>query len=185
MKLSAYKFAIPRFQAYSHGQLFDFFKDKAIPDYTEHKVIFAASERFILVRTAHLAKGIPAKEDVVELKHKVKGHVLLASLVQKRFYKDDGTSDQRYVNMLNEPEWFNSHITNLLEKAGLKNIKYEFVTTPPVYAVQKFKRSAIPTVDVSFTAEIDNPELLEKAWINGIGRLKTYGFGMLRIEAND
>lgn len=186
MKLLAYTFALPRKQAYAHGQLFQFLKDKGIPDYNQgHKLIFVASESFILIRAAHLADGIPAKEEVVELKNKVKGQVLLASLVQKRFFKEGESSQQKHINMLEHPEWFNEHILNLFKKSGLKNIKYDYVVSTPVYAVQKFKRCSIPTVIVDFTAEIENPDLLNAAWLNGIGRQKTYGLGMLRIKADD
>lgn len=184
LKLSAYKFAINRNSPDAHGQLFQFFKDKNIVDFTENKLVFIASESFILVRCSKEIVGIPSVNEVVELNDKIKGNVLLSTLVQKRFYSN-GSSTQKYVNLSENKTWLNEHITNLLEKAGLKNIKFTYSRSSGVLALQKIRKTLLPVIDVEFEADIENASLLEKSWLNGIGRQKTYGLGMLRVMRND
>jgi CRISPR/Cas system endoribonuclease Cas6 (RAMP superfamily) len=40
----------------------------------------------------------------------------------------------------------------------------------------------VQTRDISFSATVGDLELFKTAWLNGIGRDKTYGFGMIRLD---
>ncbi len=40
----------------------------------------------------------------------------------------------------------------------------------------------VQTIDISFSATVGDLELFKTAWLNGIGRDKTYGFGMIRLD---
>lgn len=181
--LTAYNFAMLRTEDDTHGQIFNTFKKLRLKDFTKHKLIFVALADHILIRTAHHVDGIPMKTEEIKIGNTVQGAVLTASLVEKSLQTEDGLWAKQYVDLLGDPKWLHEHITALFERAGLADIEYKYSVQDSILVVQKRNRTRLPVIEIAFTARVADFEKLQFAWLNGIGRKKTYGLGMLRIAS--
>lgn len=70
--------------------------------------------------------------------------------------------------------------SEILAKKGFKNIQIIEKNNGPL--VEILNKVTVPTIEIKFKAKVENLELFHHAWINGIGRDKKCGFGMLRAE---
>lgn len=88
-----------------------------------------------------------------------------------------GNEGKRRMNLtVDEAKMFT---TKALEKAGVKNIEYLSCSPAPLLKISSID---VQTVDLEFSCDLVDPILFNQHWLNGIGRDKVYGFGMIRIE---
>lgn len=70
-------------------------------------------------------------------------------------------------------------ITTALLNKGLSDLEITDYTSGPQINIMNF---TVDTIDIAFTAKATDLELFQTAWLHGVGRDKTYGFGMIRLD---
>lgn len=201
MILKAYHFYIPKRDNDLHGTLFATLTLAGVVDFVPHnpnriKVQLATDGFNIICRASKQPNHpIASKEYVLDVNtgDTVRGIVTLSSYKQCAFTAEETEAFKRKHNrmpksseshpykMLNEEEFCELY-TRLLANAGL-DVTRHIVNPNPVGAFKMAKASKFfKALDVSFEAKVTDLEKLEFAWLNGIGRAKTYGFGMIRIQ---
>ena len=89
-------------------------------------------------------------------------------------------SNENHRNIRMTDDQVNEYIPTLFEKAGLSDVEFKISASPLSYQAMSKRKKNFKTMDISFTAKITDLEAFEHAWFNGIGQVKTYGFGMIR-----
>ena len=89
-------------------------------------------------------------------------------------------TNENHKNIRMTDDQVNEYIPTLFEKAGLSDIEIKISESPLSYQAMSKRKKNFKTMDISFTAKIVDIEAFEYAWFNGIGQIKTYGFGMIR-----
>lgn len=89
-------------------------------------------------------------------------------------------SGENHRNIRMTDEQVLEYIPQLFAKAGLEIEDFNISNSPLNYQAMSKRKKNIKTMDISFTATVTDVLAFEEAWINGIGQLKTYGFGMIR-----
>lgn len=190
-------FALRKHDYDIHSTVFNLFKALKIKDFTPNHpetkpIIFHVNGDHIICRTNAQVAGIPVKEEHFDVTSGdfIEGTVTLPRDVPKLtmtkdqfddFLKKNGrkpkyTESHKYTRLTDEqlPEY----ALNILVKAGLEIQEIKF--SDGAYHLISGRGKSLKAVDVHFKAQIKDFPLFEQAWFNGIGRNKTYGFGMLR-----
>lgn len=201
MILKAYNFFIPKRNNDLHGTLFSTLTLAGVKDFVpenpNRSKVQLATDGFNIICRASTQPNHPiaSREEVLEVNagDTVRGIVTLSSYKQCAFTKEETEEFKRKHNrmptsteshpykMLNDDE-FRDLYTKLLANAGLE-ITRHVVNPNPVGAFKMAKaKKFFKALDVAFEAKVTDLEKLEFVWFNGIGRVKTYGFGMIRIQ---
>lgn len=201
MILKAYNFFIPKRDNDLHGTLFSTLTLAGVKDFVptnpnRSKVQLATDGLNIICRASKEPNfPILSKPEVlnIECGNTVRGLVTLSNYKQCCFTADETakfkakhnrlpTSTEAHpYKILNDQEFENLY-THLLERAGLK-ISRHVVNQNPAGVLKMAKvKKVFKALDVAFEADVTDLEKLEFAWHNGIGRAKTFGFGMIRIQ---
>lgn len=196
--MKSYIFALRKQDYDLHSTVFSLFKALNIRDFTPNHpdkktILFYANKQFIICRTNGQIDGIPLKEEFCDFKKNemITGSITLPrdtpksimtkaqfdAYVEKHGRKPKYSQQVKYHRLLDEeiPEY----ATRLLNTAGLEIQQLKF-NDGSDFAVSG-RNKAIRSVDIHFDAKIVDIDAFKNAWFNGIGRNKTYGFGMLRV----
>ena len=68
-----------------------------------------------------------------------------------------------------------------LSKKGLTNVNILSYRSGPRLNIMKID---VETMDIEFSGTVHDLREFESAWLYGIGRDKTYGFGMIRLQGS-
>lgn len=197
--------AIPYIDSDVHGAVFrtlaaakirDFFPDNP----NRKSIVFAPFNEYIIIRSSGDVPKASAKKVTLDV---VSGDSITGSVTLSRdlqimrskeermaFEKKHGrraknAENHEYIKL--EGERLDNYLTKLFTKAGLSDFEYKEGVSTRKHHLAKRGDTAKPleTMEISFTAKIVDLEAFEHAWLNGIGRYKTYGFGMLRVSKDD
>lgn len=180
-----------------HSTVFNLLKSLNIKDFTPNHtdskpLLFHVNGQYIICRTSAEVAGIPLTEQVLEVDvgDLLEGTVTLPRDTPK-ITMDKQQFDEFVKNKGRKPKYAESHkytrltddeipkyATKLLEKAGLDIQELKF--TDGGYHLISGRGKSIKSVDIHFTVKVHDLAQFEQAWFNGIGRNKTYGFGMIR-----
>ena len=89
-------------------------------------------------------------------------------------------SGENHKNIRMTDEQVTEYIPELFKKAGLNADVFKISDSPLNYQAMSKRKKNFKTMDISFVATVTDIEAFEQAWFNGIGQVKTYGFGMIR-----
>lgn len=201
MILNAFNFFIPKRDNDIHGTLFSTLtlagsKD-FLPNNQEGNKVQLATDGFnIICRSTLKPSGIiKVIEEKIEVEEGsiIQGVVTLSNYKQCAFTKAEmesfiathnrkpRSSESHPYRFLNDEE-FTEYFISLFAKNGMELIRH-FSNPNPVGTFKMAKaKKYFRANDVSFQAKITDLELFKNAWFNGIGRAKTYGFGLIRAQ---
>lgn len=206
MKITAYNLMLSNTKKKRdlHNTLFQaletFNNTDFIPGNPENnKIIFAHSKGQIHTRSKVKPTNLPSAEEIIdiEIDKKITAKVTLSNYKQcafssaeiQNFVDKNGRlpkySESHAYKTLNTNE-FETYVIYLLTRAGLKDISLKQIRRHPLSSFLFEKRNiSFPAYDVYFTASIQELDAFQNAWLNGIGRAKTYGFGMIQLLSED
>lgn len=201
--MQAYLIFLPQQGNDLHGTLFNAFRHFGIkdflPDNPDRKsIVFHTNGKHIIARANAPLKNnqIPFVEETLDVKEgdTIRGIVTLSRdrqiMIPKEerlaFIKNNGrlpktNENHKYIRMTDDD--LNEYIPGLLAKAGLVEIKFKATNSPLNYQLMSKRKKSFKTVDINFEAKVADLTIFEHAWLNGIGKTKTYGFGMIRAVA--
>lgn len=199
--LIAHEFIVPADGPDLHGKLFNTLKNANINEFSPNskdskKVIFHCEQNFLFCQTAQKpTSNIPTRLKTlsVNTNSAIKGWVTLSNYrscgrtpQESQAYLDKhgqlpkGSASKIY-RLLND-EQFEDMYTRLFKQNGIV-LTGSSKTRHPLNAFDLSKASKqLNAWEVYFEGFIENLDLFEHAWHNGVGRTKTYGFGKLRVE---
>lgn len=200
-----YHMAIPYVDSDVHGAVFRTMASANIRDFlpdnpNRKSIVFAPFNEYIIIRSSgDIPKALAKKVTLdVTCGDSITGSVTLSRNLQVMRSKEERMAFEKqhgrkaknaenhdYIRL--EGERLDNYLSKLFTKAGLSDFEYkEGVSTRKEHAIKRSNISKpLETMEISFTAKIVDLEAFENAWLNGIGRYKTYGFGMLRVSKND
>lgn len=176
-----------------HSYLFvQLFSKNKVNCFQKKKVIYFTNGDYIFIRTQVSDEYISMAVETAKicLSKKIVAKVMVAlnrsvalNIAEIEEYRNKnnclptGKHGKRRMNLsVDEAKMFT---TKALENAGVQNIDYLSNTSGPRLKICGFD---VDTVDLEFSCDLVDPELFKEAWLNGIGRDKIYGFGMIRID---
>lgn len=195
--MKGYIFALKKHDYDLHTTVFNLMKAYKIkhftPEHPETKpLVFHLNGEYIICRTTSKVDPIPVQvqELEVEKNEVIEGTVTLPrdipklvmnkaqfeEFIQKKGRKPKYSETHKYMRLTDEelPDYANK----LLQKSGLDVLEMKFSDNG--YRLISGRNKSLKAVDVHFKATIQDITQFEQAWFNGIGRNKTYGFGMIR-----
>jgi len=95
--------------------------------------------------------------------------------------KPDSRKKTTIVQSAPYDDWF----AKTMLRAGLKVARFTFSDQPKKVAQKGKSMIFLPSSRFTFTAEIVDLSLFKKAWIEGIGAKRGYGFGMMEIVKDE
>lgn len=195
--MKGYIFALKKHDYDLHSTVFNLLKANGIKNFTPEyhntqPIVFHVDGQYIICRTTSAVEKIPVQVQELDITDNdvIKGIVTLPrdlpkllmdknqfdEFIEKNGRKPKYSESHKYVRLADEelPEYANK----LLQKSGL--IVDEMKFTDNGYRLISGRNKSLKAVDVHFKATVQDLTLFEKAWFGGIGRNKTYGFGMIR-----
>ena len=183
-----------------HMTLFKAFERLGINDFApgnpnKKPIIFHTDGKYIIARTDKpLENGmVPMRSETLDASHGciISGVVTLSRERKVMTPKEERLAfiekhqrlpktNENHVNIRMTDEQVNDYIPTLFERAGLAIEEFKISESPLSYQVMSKRRKSLKTMDINFRAKVEDLEAFEDAWINGIGQVKTYGFGMIR-----
>lgn len=168
------------------------FRRNKVETFSSAKVIFYTDGKHIYLRTCVSDSKIPMAQENIELEHgqKITGKIMVPLNRECSFNRQE---IEEYIAEHGAPPKGNSgkkrknltaieasdFIQNALSCKGLVNVSvFEKHDGPQL----RILNIPVKTIDLSFSANVEDLELFKTAWLNGIGRDKTYGFGMIRLD---
>lgn len=198
--MQAYLMFLPQQSNDLHMTLFKAFERAGIQDFApdnpqRKSIVFHTNGKYIIARTREVLDGSPIPMAVETLDavngSEIRGIVTLsrerkimtskeerAAFIEK--HNRQPKTNENHINIRMTDEDVNAYIPGLFEKAGLSDVVFKISSSPLSYQAMSKRRKNLKTMDISFTAKITDLEAFEQAWFNGIGQVKTYGFGMIR-----
>lgn len=155
---------------------------------SERKVQFVELDDYIFARLNCKPNTLHYKESSFELKplDQVEIVVNFPAVYERRrsFKKNElgeyGVLPRKYLSDIEKLEY----ATRMLSTTGIEFDKVEFTENEnrTIYFRKNRQTLTLLSYEVRVIATVTDPQLLLTAYQNGIGRRKTWGFGMLRIE---
>lgn len=198
--MHAYLISFPLQGRDLHMTLFKAFERLGVKDFlpsnpSKKSVIFHTNGRFIIARVKSPLEGaISVSKETLNATQgsTISGLVTLSRdqskmfspEQQKEFIAKHGRlpkSSENHFNIRMTNEQVKDYITSLFERSGMSLIDFKISDSPLAYQMMSKRKKVFKTMDISFHATITDIAAFEHAWLNGIGQLKTYGFGMLRV----
>ncbi|WP_436659651.1 hypothetical protein [Acinetobacter sp. P1(2025)] len=198
--LVANLFAIRKTSSDLHTKVFDTLRNAGIAEFSKEggqKIIFASKEERIVARVACELPSVKTIREELDVAKgsRIKFLLTLPTEVVRAYPSERNREFMRLNNRM--PSYRESHTTvfyeadspeykeyvlGLLGRNGLTDISIDsLLYHAPVYVSKKNR--VVHCCDVVATATISDFEVFSTAWFNGVGRLKTYGFGMIRAVA--
>ena len=166
------------------------------PDNPQRKnIVFHTNGKHIIARTSSVLDGnpIPMSKETLDVVNGSEIQAIVTLSRDRRImtskeereafikkHKRLPKSNENHINIRMTDDDVNAYIPTLLEKAGLSDVVFKISDSPLSYQDMSKRRKSFKTMDISFTAKVTDLEAFEQAWLNGIGQVKTYGFGMIR-----
>ncbi len=155
---------------------------------SERKVQFVELDDYIFARLNCKPNTLHYKESNFELKHLDQVEIVVnfpAVYERRRSFKKNEAGEyevlpRKYLSDIEKLEY----ATRMLSTTGIEFDKVEFTENEnrTIYFRKNRQTLTLLSYEVRVTATVTDPQLLLTAYQNGIGRRKTWGFGMLRIE---
>lgn len=191
---------LPQQNSDLHSTLFNMLRQLGIKDFLPNnvdrkRIVFHSNGKFIVARLSEPLDQavVPLIEENLDVQNSdhITAIVTLnrdrqimispeeRKLFQERFNRLPKSSEShKYIRMTDDD--LIEYVPKLLEKAGLKVGELKITESPLPKITMKKRGFYYKPVDISFSAEIIDITAFSKAWYEGIGRTKTYGFGMIR-----
>lgn len=198
--MKAALFMLPQQNNDLHSTLFNTLRELGIKDFLpsnpdRKRIVFYSNGKFIVARFSSPVEQsqIPVIEETLDVKQGSQitaivtlnrdRQILIPKEEREAFIAAKGrlpksSENHKYIRMTDED--LAEYAPALLGKAGLKIIELKIAPSPITKILMKKHGLYYKPVDVSFKAEITDIEAFTKAWYEGVGRTKTYGFGMIR-----
>lgn len=166
-------------------------KKNKVNTFLSTKVIFFTNGTHICLRTTATDEHIPMSTETFNLSlgQKITGKVMIPlnrecgfSSQEIEEYKEihgeapKGNKGKKRKNLTVEEA--TQFTLTALEKKGLSQVSFTKSEPGPELQILKFK---VDTVDLEFTAVVEDLIEFEQGWLHGVGRDKTFGFGMIRL----
>lgn len=201
MILNAYNFFMPKRDNDIHGTLFTTLtmagsKD-FLPNNPEGNKVQLATDGFNIICRSKLKPSGKFKsiEETIEFDEGsvIRGIVTLSNYKSCAFTKADlesfiaqhnrkpKYSETHPYRFLNDEE-FTEYYVKLFEKNGMHITRHFSAPNPAGSLKMEKAKKYLRANDITFEAKILDVELFKNAWLNGIGRSKTYGFGLIRAQ---
>lgn len=155
---------------------------------SERKVQFVELDDYIFARLNCKPNTLHYKESNFELKHLDQVEIVVnfpAVYERRRSFKKNEAGEyevlpRKYLSDIEKLEY----ATRMLSTTGIEFDQVEFTENEnrTIYFRKNRQTLTLLSYEVRVTATVTDPQLLLTAYQNGIGRRKTWGFGMLRIE---
>lgn len=155
---------------------------------SERKVQFVELDDYIFARLNCKPNTLHYKESSFELKPLDKVEIVVnfpAVYERRRSLKKNDLGEyevlpRKYLSDIEKLEY----ATRMLSTAGIEfdNVEFTENENRTIYFRKNRKTLTLLSYEVRVTATVTDPQLLLTAYQNGIGRRKTWGFGMLRIQ---
>lgn len=155
---------------------------------SERKVQFVELDDYIFARLNCKPNTLHYKETSFELKPLDQVEIVVnfpAVYERRRSFKKNELGEyevlpRKYLSDIEKLEY----ATRMLSTTGIEFDKVEFTENEnrTIYFRKNRQTLTLLSYEVRVTATVTDPQLLLTAYQNGIGRRKTWGFGMLRIE---
>lgn len=155
---------------------------------SERKVQFVELDDYIFARLNCKPNTLHYKESSFELKPLDQVEIVInfpAVYERRRSFKKNELGEyevlpRKYLSDIEKLEY----ATRMLSTTGIEFDKVEFTENEnrTIYFRKNRQTLTLLSYEVRVTATVTDPQLLLTAYQNGIGRRKTWGFGMLRIE---
>lgn len=155
---------------------------------SERKVQFVELDDYIFARLNCKPNTLHYKESNFELKPLDQVEIVVnfpAVYERRRSFKKNELGEyevlpRKYLSDIEKLEY----ATRMLSTTGIEFDKVEFTENEnrTIYFRKNRQTLTLLSYEVRVTATVTDPQLLLTAYQNGIGRRKTWGFGMLRIE---
>lgn len=198
--MKAMMFMLPQQGSDLHSTLFNKLRELRINDFCpsnpeRNRIVFYSNGQFIVARCSAPINStlLPLIDENlnVEKGSRIKAIVTLnrdrqimcskderVAFIEKHGRLPKSSENHKYIRMSDIQ--VAEYAPIILERAGLRIIDLK-VSPSPITKISMTKRGLhYKPVDVSFEAEIMDLEAFSKAWYEGVGRTKTYGFGMIR-----
>lgn len=188
MNLKGYLFALPKRGNDLHSQVFKALKTAHVSQFTKEKLQLCAVDDLIICRSNNPVENGKIATVVESYTFsegdKVPFTISLTPKVEVALRDETGRfyhpKRSKYVSMDPESEDFKEYLTTLFEKHGMSRITSLLIQEEPLVYVNKAHR-CFPCAKIVGETRITNEEKFANAFQRGIGRQKTYGFGMLRV----
>lgn len=195
--MKGYIFALKKHDYDVHTTVFNLLKSLNIKHFTPSHhdpkpIVFHLNGQYIICRTNSKVDPIPVEGQELDVDGGdfIEGTVTLPRDIPKLIFNKEQV-DEFILKHRRKPKYTESHkdvrltdeqlpeyAEKILNKAGLEIHEIKF--SDDGYRLISGRNKSIKAVDVHFKAKISDLSLFEQAWFNGIGRNKTYGFGMIR-----
>lgn len=177
MNLKSWLIAIPQQGNTAHMQLFTKLKaDKQ--DWSSREgnrlVQFVVINGIIIARVNQMPIEIPSVEYKIEVKNKQKVKLVI------RWMRNNNKRKPPYTVTPQSDEKIMQSVSESLQQNGVNVESIDVVDVTPEIMFAKNKYIKLPAVDVGVIGEIQDVNKFAQAWYRGLGRYKTYGFGMIR-----
>ena len=170
----------------------EMFKRNKVETFCSAKVIFFTDGKHIYLRTCVSDVKIPMAKEYIEFSHgqQITGKIMvplnrecsfnrqeIEEYISVHGEKPKGNSGKKRKNLTaDEAAEFTK---NALSSKGLLDVTIIEQQCGPQLSILNIP---VQTRDISFSATVGDLVLFKTAWLNGIGRDKTYGFGMIRLD---
>lgn len=155
---------------------------------SERKVQFVELDDYIFARLSSKPNTLHYKEATFTLKNldQVQIVVNFPAVYERRRSFEKNENGEHYIlprKYLSDIEKL-EHATRMLSNIGVEinNIEFTDNENRTVYFRKNKQTLTLLSYEVRIVATVIEPQLLLTAFQNGVGRRKTWGFGMLRIE---
>lgn len=155
---------------------------------SERKVQFVELDNYIYARLNSKPDTLHFKESSFELKPLDQVQIVVnfpAVYERRRSFKKNENGEyevlpRKYLSDIEKLEY----ATRMLSNTGIEFDHIEFTDNDnrTIYFRKNKQTLTLLSYEVRIVATVVDPQLLLTAYQNGIGRRKTWGFGMLRIE---
>lgn len=195
IKLAANYFAMTHPEGVTDIYKYVFFKmlkKNKVDTFYSSKIIYFTNGQHICVRTLASDEFIPMaiESHDLTLGQAISGRVMVPLNRECSFNAQEieeyiaehgappkGNSGKKRKN-LTVDEAIGFIQTALLNK-GLSDLNIINHDIGPKINIMKF---TVDTIDIVFTAKVTDLEVFQTAWLQGVGRDKAYGFGMIRLD---
>lgn len=201
--MQAYLIVLPQQGNDLHGTLFNALRQAGIKDFLPENpdrksIVFHTNGKHIIARTNGVLENspIPMISETLNVNEgdRIRGVVTLsrdrqtmiapedrAAFLEKHGRLPKTSENHKYIRMTDDD--LSEYIPSLFAKAGLVDVQFKPSNSPLSYQQMAKRKKSFKTVDINFEAKIADLVAFEQAWFNGIGKTKTYGFGMIRAVA--